>query len=108
MLRAFATKSTFHQFHQYLAAPLRRRYWRAAHTTAGSDLGQLRRLFKCAYLANSGYDRDIALAATRAGDAEVVARLKLGARLNTAERGTFYGGGVYGYTNFPSLNHNAA
>ncbi|MGQ0671588.1 MAG: alkene reductase [Hyphomicrobium sp.] len=87
----------------------------------GADLAALRRLFKGAYMANNGYDRDMAIRATDRGDADLVAfgvpfianpdlvdRLRLGAPLTPAHRETFYGGGAAGYTDYPTLDQARA
>jgi N-ethylmaleimide reductase len=83
---------------------------------AGADIQALRRLFKGAYMANNGYDRDLAVRTVESGAADLVAfgkpfianpdlveRLRLGAPLNEPERATFYGGGAKGYTDYPTI-----
>ena len=82
----------------------------------GFDLQVLRRAFKGLYIANNGYDRELALEARRRNLADLVAfgrlfianpdlveRLRLGARLNVANPAGFYGGGTAGYTDYPML-----
>jgi N-ethylmaleimide reductase len=82
----------------------------------GADLGALRRLFRGAYMANNGYDRELASEAVRSDRADVVAfgrpfianpdlveRLRLNAPLNEPDRDTFYGGGEKGYLDYPTL-----
>jgi N-ethylmaleimide reductase len=80
------------------------------------DYAALKRAFSGAYIANNGYDRDIAIETVRDGRADLVAfgrwfisnpdlveRLKRGAALNPFDRATFYGGGEHGYTDYPTL-----
>lgn len=87
---------------------------------AGADLGVFRKLFKGAYLANNGYDRESAIAAVESGAADLVAfgrtfianpdlvaRLARNAPLNTPQQATFYGGGAEGYTDYPPLDRAA-
>lgn len=87
----------------------------------GADVGALRRLFDGVYMANNGYDRDLALRTVEAGDADLIAfgkafianpdlptRLERGAPLNAPNRDTFYGGGAEGYTDYPALEEAAA
>ncbi|HML08308.1 MAG TPA: alkene reductase [Xanthobacteraceae bacterium] len=82
----------------------------------GFDLQILRQLFKGRYIANNGYDLDLALAARRANLADLIAfgrlyianpdlveRLRIGARLNVPDRKTFFGGDTAGYTDYPML-----
>jgi len=80
------------------------------------DYGSLRRRFRQAYVANNGYDFDLA-SKTLAADAadliafgkpfisnpDLVARLRQGAPLNAPDKATFYGGGARGYTDYPAL-----
>ncbi|HET8727114.1 MAG TPA: alkene reductase [Alphaproteobacteria bacterium] len=83
----------------------------------GADIQALRRLFKGAYMANNGYDRDMAVRAVEAGEADLIAfgkpfianpdlveRLCRDAPLNDPDRDTFYGGGAKGYTDYPALD----
>ena len=80
------------------------------------DYGSLRRRFRGAYVANNGYDFELANKALTANEADLIAfgkpfianpdlveRLRLGAPLNTPDKATFYGGGAKGYTDYPSL-----
>jgi len=80
------------------------------------DYAALKRRFSGAYIANNGYDRDMAVEAVRDGRADMVAfgrsfisnpdlveRLRRGAPLNPFDRATFYGGGEHGYTDYPAL-----
>jgi len=83
----------------------------------GCDIQALRRLFKGAYMANNGYDRDLAIAAVADGRADLIAfgklaisnpdlveRLEKNAPLNDPDKATFYGGGAAGYTDYPRLD----
>lgn len=84
--------------------------------TAGFDFQHLRRSFKGLYMANNGYDLELALNARRCDLADLVSfgrlyianpdlveRLRIGARLNVPDRMTFFGGGAAGYTDYPAL-----
>jgi N-ethylmaleimide reductase len=84
------------------------------------DYEGLRRSFRGAYIANNGYDRDMAADAIASGRADLVAfgrlfianpdlveRFRLNAPLNEPDRATFYGGDTRGYTDYPSLNQAA-
>jgi N-ethylmaleimide reductase len=84
---------------------------------AGSfDLQTLRRSFKGLYIANNGYDLELALEVRRHNLADLVAfgrlfianpdlveRLRIGAGLNVPDAATFFGGGIAGYTDYPAL-----
>src|SRR5580704_14675123 len=80
------------------------------------DYHSLRNRFKGAYIANNGYDFELANRVLGAGEADLIAfgklfisnpdlveRLKKGAPLNTPDKATFYGGGAKGYTDYPAL-----
>lgn len=80
------------------------------------DFGSLRRRFGGTYIANNGYDRDLAATRLAEGKADLFAfgrpyisnpdlveRLKTGAPLNEPNQATFYGGGAAGYTDYPTL-----
>ena len=80
---------------------------RKAYRTAGG---------KGAWMVNNGYDKARAEHALAQGHADIVAfgqlyianpdlveRFRAGAPLNTPDRKTFYGGGVAGYTDYPTL-----
>ena len=82
----------------------------------GFDYAGARRAFKGAYIANNGYDREMAIAAVESGRADAVAfgrqyianpdlvqRLKQGAALNQPNPQTFYTPGPVGYTDYPVL-----
>ncbi|MBC7502517.1 MAG: alkene reductase [Herminiimonas sp.] len=87
----------------------------------GFDLQILRRLFKGIYIANNGYDRDLAVKARDEGLADLVAfgrpfisnpdlvdRLQLAAPLTPLDPATLYGGGAKGYIDYPSLEQQKA
>ncbi len=80
------------------------------------DYASLRKRFKQAYVANNGYDFDLATKVLEADAADLIAfgkpfisnpdlveRLKKGAPLNPFDKATFYGGGAKGYTDYPTL-----
>lgn len=80
------------------------------------DYTSLRKRFTRAYIANNGYDFELAnkqLAANAAdliafgkpfiSNPDLVERLKKGAPLNEWDKATFYGGGAKGYTDYPTL-----
>ena len=86
----------------------------------GFDLQLLRRTFQAAYIANNGYDRELALEARRKNRADLIAfgrpyianpdlveRLRAGAPLNAADRATFFGGDARGYTDYPFMEAGA-
>jgi N-ethylmaleimide reductase len=80
------------------------------------DYGSLRKRFKQAYIANNGYDFELATRMLAADAADLIAfgkpfisnpdlveRLQKGAALNPPDKATFYGGGAKGYTDYPTL-----
>jgi N-ethylmaleimide reductase len=82
------------------------------------DYGSLRKRFKGAYIANNGYDFELATKVLAANEADLIAfgkpfisnpdlveRLKQGAPLNAPDKATFYGGGAKGYTDYPALDN---
>ena len=82
----------------------------------GFDFTWARRTFKGAYIANNGYDRQMAMDAVDTDQADAVAfgrlyianpdlvqRLKANAPLNAANPKTFYAPGPEGYTDYPAL-----
>ena len=84
----------------------------------GFDFNALRKAFNGPYMANNGYDFDMADAALRTGRADVVAfgrpfianpdlvdRLRSGASLAAADPATFYAGGERGYADQPRLEN---
>lgn len=84
---------------------------RAAYKAAGG---------KAAWMANNGYNRELAIDAVEEGRADLVAfgklfianpdlvdRLKNDTVLNPPDKDTFYGGGARGYTDYPALENVA-
>lgn len=82
----------------------------------GFDFAWARKTFKGVYIANNGYDREMAIEAVEAGRADAVAfgrlfisnpdlvqRLKIDAALNAAHPQTFYTPGPAGYIDYPAL-----
>ena len=89
---------------------------RGPREVEGFDFKAARRRFAGTYMANNGYDRDLALSAVEADDADLIAfgrpyianpdlveRLRVNAPLNEADPSTFYGGNEKGYTDYPLL-----
>ncbi len=85
------------------------------------DYASLRNRFKRAYIANNGYDLELATKQLAANAADLIAfgkpfisnpdlveRLKKGAPLNEWDKNTFYGGGAKGYTDYPTLQAKEA
>jgi len=85
------------------------------------DYGSLRRRFKRTYIANNGYDLELAtsrLAEGKAdlfafgrqfiGNPDLVERLKTGAPLATFNPATLYGGGAAGYIDYSTLAEASA
>jgi N-ethylmaleimide reductase len=83
----------------------------------GFDWQKLRRAFHGLYMANNGYDLEMALKARRENLADLIAfgrpfisnpdlvrRLKSGAPLADWDVATFYGGDARGYIDYPSLD----
>jgi N-ethylmaleimide reductase len=81
------------------------------------DYASLRKRFTRAYIANNGYDFELASKQLEANAADLIAfgkpfisnpdlveRLKKGAPLNAWDKNTFYGGGAKGYTDYPALD----
>jgi N-ethylmaleimide reductase len=81
------------------------------------DYASLRKRFSRAYMANNGYDLELANKVLAAGEADLIAfgklfisnpdlveRFKRGAPLNAPDKATFYGGGAKGYTDYPALS----
>jgi N-ethylmaleimide reductase len=87
-----------------------------ARDFAPFDFASLRKRFKGTYIANNGYDFDLATKVLAANQADLIAfgkpfisnpdlveRLQRGAPLNDYDKNTFYGGGAKGYTDYPAL-----
>lgn len=115
-MRDSAPETTFH----YAASALRAfdlAYLHVIETRSEAfDWRALRSAFGGRYVANGGYDLDSATTAISAGDADMVSfgtpfianpdlveRFRSGARLNTGDRATYYGGGANGYSDYPTL-----
>ena len=82
----------------------------------GFDFAWARQTFKGTYIANNGYDRQMALDAVASGQADAVAfgrlfianpdlvqRLKANAPLSKANSKTFYTPGPEGYIDYPAM-----
>ncbi|QHD01255.1 alkene reductase [Pseudomonas sp. S04] len=85
------------------------------------DFGALRRRFKDTYIANNGYDLDLATSQVAADQADLIAfgrpfignpdlveRLRSGAPLSAFNPATLYGGGSAGYIDYPTLAESSA
>ena len=85
------------------------------------DFQALRQGVAGAYMANNGYDLELAQAALREGRADLIAfgrpfianpdlveRLRRQAPLNALDKDTLYGGDAKGYTDYPALTRQAA
>ena len=81
------------------------------------DYGSLRRRFSKTYIANNGYDLDLATSHLADGKADLIAfgrlfianpdlveRLQSGAPLAEINPATIYGGGAAGYTDYPRFD----
>jgi len=88
---------------------------------AEADIAKLRASFDGAYMANNGYDRELAIRTVESGEADLIAfgrpfianpdlveRLKLDKPLNRPDESTFYGGDARGYTDYPTLAEQVA
>lgn len=84
-------------------------------------LAELRKHFSGIYVANNGFDRALAIDHVETGKADAVAfgrpfignpdlveRLKQDAPINESNQETWYGGGVEGYTDYPTLKEEKA
>ncbi len=87
-----------------------------ARDVAPFDFDALRRQFRNTYMANNGYDLELASARLEEGKADLFAfgrpfianpdlveRLKAGAPLADLDQATLYGGGAKGYIDYPAL-----
>lgn len=81
----------------------------------------MRKRFKGLFMANNGFDRDLALAARRddladlvcfgrpfIGNPDLVERLQVGAPLAESDKGTWYGGDAHGYSDYPAMDGTLA
>ncbi|OCR24431.1 N-ethylmaleimide reductase [Pseudomonas syringae] len=84
------------------------------------DFNSLRQRFKNTYIANNGYDLDLATSTLIEGKADLIAfgrpfignpdlveRLKTDAALSGFDPATLYGGGADGYIDYPTLTESA-
>lgn len=91
-----------------------------ARDVPGFDYAWARKAFNGTYIANNGYDREMALGAVESGHADAVAfgrlyianpdlvqRLQRNAPLNVPNPQTFYTHGEEGYTDYPALQQVA-
>lgn len=91
-----------------------------ARDVPGFDFAWARKVFNGTYIANNGYDREMALGAVESGHADAVAfgrlyianpdlvqRLQRNAPLNVPNPQTFYTHGKEGYTDYPALEKAA-
>ncbi|MDF9907190.1 UNVERIFIED_ORG: N-ethylmaleimide reductase [Pseudomonas reinekei] len=85
------------------------------------DFGSLRRRFKNTYIANNGYDLNLATSALKDDKADLIAfgrpfvgnpdlaeRLKADAPLSAFDPTTLYGGGAAGYIDYPTLAESSS
>lgn len=89
-------------------------------TMSSEQIQKLRDAFDGLYMANNGYDRDMALDAIDEGadfvcfgrpyiaNPDLAERLELNASLNEPNPETFYGGGAEGYTDYPFMTSEDA
>ena len=83
----------------------------------GVSYQAMRRRFRGLYMANNGYDRELALKARRddladlvcfgrpfMGNPDLVERLKIGAPLVESDKASWYGGDEKGYTDYPAMD----
>lgn len=88
---------------------------------SADDLARLRHAYSGTYMANNGYDRQMAIDAIDNGTADLVcfgrpfvanpdlvARLQSDCPLNEIDQDTLYGGGAEGYTDYPFLRQRDA
>lgn len=86
------------------------------HPAGGFDLQKLRRAFNGSYIANNGYDRELAIESLEQGRADLICfgrpyvanpdlveRLRLHAPLADFHAETLYQGGEKGYVDYPPL-----
>ena len=88
--------------------------------TEGVDYAALRKRFSGAYIANNGFDRELAEQALASGNADLISfgrpfianpdlveRLRTGAPLADAPKPYWYGGDATGYSDWPAMNKQA-
>jgi N-ethylmaleimide reductase len=94
---------------------------RGPNASAEFDFKALHAAFGGKYIANNGYDRQLAIDAVASGHADMISfgqhyignpdlveRLRRGVPLSRANKATFYGGGAEGYTDYKTLGETAA
>jgi N-ethylmaleimide reductase len=94
---------------------------RGPNAASEFDFKALHAAFGGKYIANNGYDRQMALDAVASGHADMIAfgrhyisnpdlveRLRLNAPLADSDKATYYGGGAEGYTDYQALDTRAA
>jgi len=82
----------------------------------GESIAALRALFEVPYMANNGYDREMAIEAVGNDKADLIAvgrpfianpdlprRWQMNGPLNEGDTDTYYGGGREGFTDYPTL-----
>ncbi len=92
-----------------------------SRNVAPFDFGSLRRRFKNTYIANNGYDLNLAASQLKddkadliafgrpfIGNPDLVERLKSSATLSTFDPTTLYGGGAAGYIDYPTLAESSS
>ncbi|SDE94328.1 alkene reductase [Limimaricola pyoseonensis] len=85
-------------------------------TEGGQTTKLLRELFEGAYIANAGYDRESGIRVVEQGQADFVAygrpyignpdlerRLELNEQIAESDQSSWYGGGLEGYIDYPTL-----
>lgn len=85
------------------------------------DFGSLRQRFKNTYIANNGYDLNLATSTLNddkadliafgrpfIGNPDLVERLKTAASLSALDPATLYGGGAAGYIDYPTLAESSS
>jgi N-ethylmaleimide reductase len=81
----------------------------------------MRKRFKGLFMANNGFDRELALKARRddladlicfgrpfIGNPDLVERLKVGAALADSDKNKWYGGDAHGYSDYPTMDGERA
>ena len=87
----------------------------------GVSYQAMRRRFKGLYMANNGFDRELALKVRREdladlvcfgrpfiGNPDLVERLRVGAPLADSDKSTWYGGDEHGYSDYPAMGGERA
>jgi N-ethylmaleimide reductase len=115
----------------YFVSELSRRRLAYIHVIEGATGGArdvspfdylaMRQSFGCAYIANNGYTRDMAITAVVQNSADLIAfgknfianpdlveRLRTNAPLANSVQATWYGGDAVGYTDYPAMSATSA